>query len=190
MFINALNYLCQKNGGAIDFAPAEKSADESLDCLRCGILGGGEKMGAIIVICDGCAAKNKISDMKQHLHPRCGKCRKALDIRDHAVPIDLGDASLDEFLKAAQLPVLVDFFSPTCGPCASLAPLLVSLARQFLGRILVAKVDTSKNPGCAAHFHIRGVPTLIFFKNGRELEQIVGLPDTSHLQAKMEYYAG
>lgn len=154
------------------------------------MVGGGNTMASIIVTCGACAAKNKISDMKQHLHPRCGKCKEILDIKSHAVPIELGDAGMDEFLQAAKLPVLVDFFSPTCGPCASLAPILGSLTKQFLGRILVAKVDTSKNPGCAAHFQIRGVPTLIFFKSGRELEQIVGLPDANHLKAKMEYYAG
>ena len=96
---------------------------------------------------------------------------------------------MDEFLQAAKLPVLVDFFSPTCGPCSSLAPLLDSMARQFFGRIILAKVDSSSNPGCAAHFQIRGVPTLIFFKNGRKVEEMVGLPDISHLKAKMEYYA-
>lgn len=147
-------------------------------------------MGSIIVRCSACGAKNKISDVKQHLHPRCGKCREPLDVKSHAVPVDLGDGSLDEFLQAAKLPVLVDFFSPTCGPCASLAPLLESLARQFHGRIIVAKVDTSKNPGCSAHFQIRGVPTLIFFKNGRVAEQMVGLPEAGHLKAKMEYFAG
>jgi thioredoxin-like negative regulator of GroEL len=64
------------------------------------------------------------------------------------------------------------------------------LARQFFERIIVAKVDTSKNPGCSAHFQIRGVPTLVFFKNGRVVEQMVGLPEASHLKAKMEYFAG
>jgi len=54
----------------------------------------------------------------------------------------------------------------------------------------VAKVDTSKNPGSSAHFQIRGVPTLVFFKNGRVVEQMVGLPEANHLQAKMEYFAG
>ena len=146
-------------------------------------------MGFIIVKCPACEVKNKISDTKQHLQPRCGKCRGPLDIRSQAIPVVLEDATMDEFLQTAKLPVLVDFFSPTCGPCASLAPLLDSLVSQYFGKIIVAKVDTSKNPGCAAHFQIRGVPTLIFIKNGKIVEQIVGLPDASHLKAKFEYYA-
>jgi thioredoxin 2 len=102
----------------------------------------------------------------------------------------LGDATLHDFLQGAKLPVLVDFFSPTCGPCASLAPLLDNLTRQFFGKMIVVKVDTSKHLGCASHFQIRGVPTLIFFKDGRILDQIVGLPDVNHLKAKMAYFAG
>jgi len=147
-------------------------------------------MGSITIKCPACETKNKISDIKQHLHLRCGKCRQSLDMRSHVVPVDLGDASMDAFLQVANLPVLVDFYSPTCGPCARLSPLLDSFARQFLGRIIVAKVDTSKNPGCSAHFQIRGVPTLIFFKNGRAVEQILGLPDANQLKVKMEYFAG
>jgi thioredoxin len=147
-------------------------------------------MGSIIVRCQTCETKNKIDEMHQHLHPRCGKCREILEIRHYVVPVALGDATLDEFLRAAKLPVLVDFFSPTCGPCASLAPHLDNLARQFFGKMIVAKVDGSKHPGCISHFQIRGVPTLIFFKNGRVLEKIVGLPDTNHLKAKMAYFAG
>ena len=145
-------------------------------------------MGAIIVKCSKCEVKNKIADMKQHLQPRCGKCREILEIGSHAVPVELGDATMDEFLQSAELPVCVDFFSPTCGPCASLAPLVDNMARQFFGKVIVAKVDTSINPGCSAHFQIRGVPTLIFFKNGKVVEQIVGLPEVNHLKAKMEYY--
>ena len=146
-------------------------------------------MHYIRVRCPVCAVQNQISDIKQHLKPRCGKCGESLDIRDFVVPVELGDTTLDTFLQSTKLPVLVDFFSPTCGPCAALAPLLDNMARQFLGRLVVAKVDPGKNPGCAAHFHIHGVPTLIFFKNGKEIEQLVGLPDKNHLQAKMEYYA-
>lgn len=146
-------------------------------------------MNYIRVRCSACATLNQISDRKQHLKARCGKCREAISIGAHAVPVVLDDTSMDAFLQSTGLPVLVDFFSPICGPCTTLAPLLDSLAKQFLGRVVVAKVDTGMNPGCTAHFHIKGVPTLIFFKDGREVEQLVGLPDKNHLLAKMEYYA-
>lgn len=147
-------------------------------------------MGEVIIKCAKCEAKNKVVDVKQHLQPRCGKCKEPLAIKSQAIPVELGDATMDAFLQAAPLPVCVDFFSPTCGPCRSLAPVLDDLTRQFFGKVIVAKVDTSKNPGCATHFQIRGVPTLLFFKNGKVVEQIVGLPETGHLKAKMTYYGG
>ncbi|MFH0783922.1 MAG: thioredoxin domain-containing protein [Pseudomonadota bacterium] len=147
-------------------------------------------MGAVVIQCAKCETKNKVADVKQHLQPRCGKCKEPLDVKSHAVPVELGDATMDAFLQAARLPVCVDFFSPTCGPCKSLAPVLDDLTRQFFGKVIVAKVDTSKNPGCATHFQIRGVPTLLFFQKGKMVEQIVGLPEPGHLKAKMTYYGG
>ncbi len=147
-------------------------------------------MGEVVIKCAKCETKNKVVDVKQHLQPRCGKCKEPLEIKSRAIPVELGDATMDAFLQAAALPVCVDFFSPTCGPCRSLAPVLDDLTRQFFGKVIVAKVDTSKNPGCATHYQIRGVPTLLFFKKGKVVDQIVGLPETGHLKAKMTYYGG
>lgn len=146
-------------------------------------------MDSVVVTCTDCGAKNKIPETKQHLNPRCGKCKKPIDMAPHAVPVHLTDADMDAFLQAASLPVLVDFFSPTCGPCQALAPQLDRLAGEFLGRLIIAKVDTSRNPGCAAHFQIRGVPTLLVFRNGVVVDQLVGLPEPSHLRDKLNYWA-
>jgi thioredoxin 2 len=149
-----------------------------------------EHMSAIIVRCPACSTKNRIADTKQHQHPRCGKCGEEIAMDHYAVPVVLGDATMNDFLQSEKLPILVDFFSPTCGPCATLAPIIDNLARQFLGKVILAKVDITHNPGCTSHFKVRGVPTLIFLKDGRQVEQIVGLPDRKHLLAKLEYYAG
>jgi len=111
-------------------------------------------------------------------------------MQDHAVPIVLGDATMDDFLQSAQLPILVDFFSPTCSPCATLAPMIAQVARQFFGKVIVAKVDINDNPGCTAHFKIHGVPTLLVFKDGKQVDQIVGLPNQHHLLDKLSHYAG
>ena len=146
-------------------------------------------MSSIVVVCSECNAKSRIPDMKQHLGPKCGKCKAALEIKEHVVPVQLTDASMDSFIKSVKLPVLVDFFSPTCGPCSTLAPVLRNLSRKHFGRILVCTVDTSKNPGCAAFYKITGVPTLIFFRNGEILEQLTGLPEVTLLESKIEYFA-
>lgn len=147
-------------------------------------------MAAIIVRCPACSTQNRIADTKQHQSPRCGKCKEKIAMHNHAVPVVLGDATLDEFLQSAELPILVDFFSTTCGPCTTLAPIIDQVARQFLGKVIVAKVDINQNPGCKAHFKIRGVPTLLVFKDGKQVEQLVGLPSQQHLLDKLSYYAG
>ncbi|TKB09133.1 co-chaperone YbbN [Desulforhopalus sp. IMCC35007] len=146
-------------------------------------------MATIVISCAACGGKNRIPDTKQHLHPKCGKCKAPLVVDSFVVPVELFDANMDSFVKSASLPVLVDFFSPTCGPCKTLAPLLRNLAKKFHHKIIIATVDTSTNPGCSAFYKIRGVPTLIFFKNGTVVDQIVGLPEPAMLESKLVYFA-
>lgn len=147
-------------------------------------------MQTIIVPCSLCGTKSRIPAMKQHLQPRCGKCKAPLQVNDFAVPVELTDTSMDAFVKNERLPVLVDFFSPTCGPCQTLAPLLRKYAKTYLGRLVIATVDVSKNPGCSAFYKISGVPALIFFKDGGIVDRITGLPDKSLLESKLEYLSG
>lgn len=146
-------------------------------------------MASVIVPCSQCGGKNRIPDIKQHHDPKCGKCKAAIELQGYAVPIELTDKNMDGFIKGESLAVLVDFFSPTCGPCSTLAPVLVNLTRKFFKKIVVCTVDTSKNPGCSAYYKIKGVPTLIFFRDGAIVDQITGLPDVSLLESKMDYYS-
>ncbi len=146
-------------------------------------------MGSVIVACSECGVKSRVPDMKQHLGPKCGKCKSDLNLEESCVPVELTDSTMDAFIKGEKLPVLVDFFSPTCGPCSTLAPILGNLTRKYYRKVLVCTVDTSRNPGCAAFYKIKGVPTLLFFKNGEQLDQITGLPDVSLLDSKMQYYS-
>jgi thioredoxin len=103
------------------------------------------------------------------------------------MPVELTDGNMDAYVKSSKLPVLVDFFSPTCGPCITLAPVLKTLAKKFHRKVVIATVDTSRSPGCSAFYQIKGVPTLIFFKNGDIIDQITGLPDLSLLESKLDY---
>lgn len=146
-------------------------------------------MGSIVVSCVECGAKNRVPDVKQHQLPQCGKCKAPLQVQESVVPVELTDGNMDGYVKNEKLPVLVDFFSPTCGPCTTLAPVLRKLTKTFYKKVIVATVDTSKNPGCAAFYKIKGVPTLIFFKNGTIVDQITGLPDVSLLESKLEYFS-
>jgi len=146
-------------------------------------------MSNIVVSCPECKAKNRIPDVKQHQAPQCGKCKAPLLLKELVVPLELTDGNMDEYVQNEKLPVLVDFYSPTCGPCTTLAPVLRKLTKTFYRKVVVATVDTSKNPGCAAFYKIKGVPTLIFFKNGKIVDQITGLPDVSLLESKLEYFS-
>ncbi len=80
---------------------------------------------------------------------------------------------------------MVDFYSPTCGPCKAIAPLITKLSKDYLGKVIIAKIDTSSNPGTAMHYKIRGVPSLLFFRNGRMVDQIVGAPPEVQLRQKL-----
>ncbi len=147
-------------------------------------------MNNLILSCPACSAKNRIPANKQHLSPRCGKCSRELDIRSQATPVELNDREFQSFVTQAALPVMVDFYSPTCGPCKSIAPLITKIARDYLGKVIIAKLDTSSNPGTAMHYQIRGVPSLLFFKNGTLVDQIVGAPPESQMRQNLDSLNG
>ena len=80
---------------------------------------------------------------------------------------------------------MVDFFSPTCGPCRVLAPVVEDLAQQYAGRINIAKLDTSRYQLTAGKYGIRGVPTLILFKDGRVVDQVVGAVPRNEIETRL-----
>jgi thioredoxin 2 len=143
-------------------------------------------MNNVIVSCSSCNTKNRIPADKQHLRPKCGHCQALLNMANQAVPIDLGDHDFHDFVKRASLPVMVDFFSPTCGPCQTMLPVVSAMARDHVNTFLIAKVDTSKNQQTAVFFNIRGVPSFMFFKNGKLIDQISGAVARNVLEQKLQ----
>ncbi len=135
-------------------------------------------MNSIVFACRNCGTKNRIPADKQHLGPKCGKCREGINLAGAAVPVELDDSGFAGFISQASKPVMVDFFSPTCGPCRMLAPVIDSMAKKFYGRVIIAKLDTSRYQMTAAQYSIKGVPTLLFFKQGKLVDQVTGaLPE-------------
>ena len=145
-------------------------------------------MNSIVVACHNCGKKNRIPADKQHQKPKCGSCGAAIDLGSGAVPVELDDSTLAPFIGQASLPVLVDFFSPTCGPCRMMSPIIDNLARKFLGRVIIAKLDTSRNQMAPANYRIRGVPTLIIFKNGQAVDQMTGAMQETALTQRLNRF--
>ncbi len=146
-------------------------------------------MNSLIFSCAACSAKNRVPAGKQHLSPKCGKCGRQMEMRSQATPVELTDTEFQSFITGSSLPVMVDFYSATCGPCHSIAPLITKMARDYLGKVIIAKLDTSSNPGTAMHYQIRGVPSLLFFKNGNVVDQIVGAPPESEMRQKLDGFS-
>lgn len=140
-----------------------------------------------VIVCPGCGAKNRIPEDKQHLTPKCGKCGNSLV----GVPVSgkvnpLTDTAFHAQVELSKLPVLVDFYSPTCGPCKMIAPVIETLAHEYAGRLLVFKLDTSTQQMAAARFQIRGVPTLLFIENGQLTDQLVGAAPRSEIEQRIQ----
>ena len=134
-----------------------------------------------IIVCPACGTKNRIPPEKQGLTPKCGRCQNRL-----SGVFELTDQNFSQVIGATSLPILVDFYSPTCGPCRMIAPIVEELARRYQGRVLVAKLDTSRHPMTPARFQIRGVPTLIFFRQGQIADQVVGAVPAQELEARLQ----
>ena len=140
-----------------------------------------------IIPCPGCGAKNRIPPDKRHLTPKCGRCGTSLTgapVSGLANP--LTDAAFHQWVEQSSLPVLVDFYSPTCGPCRSIAPVIDALADHYAGQLMVFKLDTASQQRSAARFGIRGVPTLLFFTGGRMVDQLVGAAPRAEIEQRIE----
>jgi thioredoxin 1 len=91
-----------------------------------------------------------------------------------AEPFHLTDKNFDETIKSNKL-VFVDFWANWCGPCRALAPTIKELAQEYQGKILIAKLDVDENPDSAGRFQVFSIPTMVVFKDGKEVERLVGL---------------
>lgn len=100
--------------------------------------------------------------------------------------LHLTDANFKKEVLESTLPLLVDFWAPWCGPCKMIAPIIEELAKEYIGKIKIGKVNVDENPKITSHYGIMSIPTLIFFKNGKVMEQVVGAITKTELKQKIE----
>lgn len=127
--------------------------------------------GMIVVPCPHCDSLNRLPTDRRYEPGRCGRCRSPLFT---GVPIDLDEARFDRHAGSSDLPILVDFWAPWCGPCRAMAPTFSALAEELEPHLRHGKVDVDAQPRLAARHGIRAVPTIALFRGGRELVRHAG----------------
>ncbi|MFT7859748.1 MAG: thioredoxin TrxC [Sulfurimonas sp.] len=137
------------------------------------------------VVCPHCFSVNNVPKKDSYKKANCGSCKNSLlDTQ----PVELTNANFDEVIVNSELPVLVDFWAPWCGPCKMMAPNFSAAAENFPLKAMFAKVNTEDQQNLGAKFGIRSIPTLIVFKDGVEKERVSGaLPKESLVQLISKY---
>lgn len=123
------------------------------------------------ILCPRCHTINRVPAVRLAEGPKCGQCHERLFTGD---PIVLTTEDFDIHATRSDIPLVVDFWAPWCGPCKMIGPLLDEIARESEGRFRIAKVNIDDEPALMQRFGVRAVPTLLFFSNGEMRDQIVG----------------
>lgn len=128
-------------------------------------------MKPVHLVCPHCNATNRVPSDKLRAELHCGQCHQALLASQ---PDNLGEAAFKAQLAKSELPLVVDFWAPWCGPCRTMAPTFEKVSHDMQGRARFVKVNTEAVPSLASRHHIRSIPTLAVFAGGREIARQPG----------------
>ena len=134
----------------------------------------------MLLACPHCGAMNRVARARLGQAPNCGKCHQALFV---GKPIALSSADFDKHAQRSELPLVVDFWAPWCGPCVAMTPQFEAAAKMLEPQVRLAKVNTEAEPALGARFDIRSIPTMVLFNGGREIARQSGVMGSGQIVA-------
>ncbi|MEO8499886.1 MAG: thioredoxin [Vicinamibacteria bacterium] len=142
-----------------------------------------------IINCPSCGGANRVQRERilSGLNPVCGHCKKTLAV--DAAPVTVSDATFAAEVLGHPRPVLVDLWAAWCAPCRMIAPALEEIAGEMMGKVRIAKLNVDENPQSHAGMQVSGIPTLVMFKGGKEVDRVVGALPAPQLRAWIARFA-
>ncbi len=137
------------------------------------------------IVCPSCDATNRIPIDKITADPSCGKCHKPLFIQH---PVVLNTDNFQKHINRNDIPVVVDFWAPWCGPCKMMAPAFEQASAELSPQVRLAKLNTEDEQTIGAQMNVRSIPTMIMFKNGREVARQAGAMSTADIKSWVGNY--